>query len=81
VKAFEQPERTARRRRLLRNPDAIGGSEWVIREMDTGHLPGAKANGCLICESAEDGVVRRVWDYPEHWYQLPDEELRRLCEK
>lgn len=86
VKASERPDETgrlARRRRVLRRLDsslATGLAHWVIREVDTSHVPGARADRCLICESNEEGVIHRVWEYPEHWYELSDEELRRLCE-
>jgi hypothetical protein len=69
-----------RRRRVLRNPRETAGSEWEIREIRTTSMPGAKGEWCLICDSAEDGVVRRVWNYPRLWYELSDEELRGLCE-
>ena len=53
---------------------------WRIREVDTRTVPGAKADRCLICESAEDGLVRRVWNYPPHWGDLSDRELQQLCD-
>ena len=56
-----------------------GQRVWIIREVDTAALPGARANRCLICECAE-GLVRRVWHYPADWHELSEERLRSLCE-
>jgi hypothetical protein len=48
--------------------------------MSMTNVPGARAVRCLVCENEEDGLVRRVWEYPEHWFELADDDLRRLCE-
>jgi hypothetical protein len=44
---------------------------WVIREVSTEHVPGARAGRCLIFES--EGVVRRVWTFPDDWRRLSDD--------
>ena len=56
-----------------------GEREWRIREKNMGTVPGAHASRCLICES--DDVVRRIWNYPENWRELSDDELLRLCDR
>jgi hypothetical protein len=56
-----------------------GGREWRLREMNAGAVPGALAARCLICES--DDIVRRIWNYPDGWRDLSDDELLRLCER
>lgn len=82
MRSFEEPDQIepTTHRRVLRNPDDTGGSEWLIREMDASNVPGARAERCLLCESAEQGIVRRLWTYPQHWFHLTDEDLRQLCE-
>jgi hypothetical protein len=50
---------------------------WVVREISTTNQAGGRGRRCLICES--DEVVRRVWEYPDDWERLSDEELLELC--
>jgi hypothetical protein len=52
------------------------GLIWYVREVDTRHVPGARAHQCLIVEA--EGVVRRVWTYPREWDGLSDDELWRV---
>jgi hypothetical protein len=54
------------------------GQRWQVRELDASHVPGARAERCLICESTE--VIRRLWSYPNDWVTLDDEALWRLCD-
>lgn len=49
------------------------GLRWLVREVDTTHVPGARAPSCLIFES--EGVVRRAWRYPDDWRRLSDDRL------
>lgn len=52
------------------------GLTWYVREVDTRHVPGARAQQCLILEA--EGLIRRVWVYPRDWRDLPDDELWRV---
>jgi hypothetical protein len=54
-----------------------GDDTWLVREMNSEHVPGARAAHCLICES--NSVVRRLWTYPDDWLTLSDDELLSLC--
>jgi hypothetical protein len=54
------------------------GVEWRIHEADASRVPGARRSRCLIFDS--DGVVRRVWAYPEDWGNLPDDRLWSLLD-
>jgi hypothetical protein len=54
------------------------GMRWRVREVDTTHVPGARAPRCLIFEA--EGVVRRVWTYPENWAELNESDLGRLLD-
>jgi hypothetical protein len=49
---------------------------WMVREVDTTRVPGARADRCLIFES--DSVVRRVWVFPATWESLGDRDLGAL---
>ena len=52
------------------------GVYWRVTERDARHDPGARSHRCLIFASAE--AVRRVWDYPPGWRDLPTEALIAL---
>ena len=52
------------------------GAEWRVREAPAcGGAPAPRPT-CLLFESAT--AVRRVWDFPPHWYFLGDTELEAL---
>jgi hypothetical protein len=55
------------------------GLLWVVREVETENVPGARAGRCLLFES--DAVVRRVWEYPADWAERSDAFLRGLVER
>src|SRR3954468_13485050 len=54
------------------------GIRWNVREMDSTRVPGARRDRCLIYES--EGIIRRVWDFPETWRELSPDELWALVE-
>ena len=54
------------------------GIRWTVREASTSSIPGAKADRCLIFDS--EGVVRRLWAYPDDWAQLGDREIVKLLD-
>jgi hypothetical protein len=41
--------------------------------MDCRALPGARGERCLVFDS--DGVVRRIWTFPDAWSELSDDAL------
>ena len=49
------------------------GVEWHVREVDAGSIPGSRSPRCLIFDS--EGIVRRVWEYPDAWTELSDDAL------
>lgn len=55
------------------------GIAWRVREMDAKHIPGARADRCLIFDS--EGVVRRAWSYPRAWAELDDESIWALLDR
>jgi hypothetical protein len=46
---------------------------WRVREVDGETVPAARGSRCLIFDS--ESAVRRVWDYPADWRDLPPGEL------
>jgi hypothetical protein len=44
------------------------GVTWQVSERECSDAPGARGEYCLVFDSGE--VLRRVWDYPEHWHTL-----------
>jgi hypothetical protein len=60
-------------RELLRD-----GVRWLVREVESQHLPGTRGAHCLIFDS--DGLVRRVWTYPPNWAELADATLGLLLD-
>jgi hypothetical protein len=54
------------------------GVRWGVYEASAARTPGAKAYRCLIFDS--EGIVRRLWTFPEHWEGLVDEEILKLLE-
>ena len=62
--------------RIFRDPrDRL----WCVREIDA-TVPGRARERCLILESTEAGVVRRVWHYPTNWRELPIDRVIELLE-
>ena len=53
------------------------GLRWQVREVDARCVPAARGDRCLIFDA--ESVVRRLWDYPADWRQMPAEELLRLA--
>ena len=51
---------------------------WAVREIDSRHVPGSRRDSCLIFEC--DGIVRRLWEYPDAWVELADDDLWALIE-
>ena len=49
------------------------GTTWHVKEIDASALPGNRGPRCLIFETQE--LMRRIWHYPERWYELPDAAL------
>jgi hypothetical protein len=74
----------ARPRAAARGADAVRAVEfldaayvhWRVTERDARGDPGAHGDWCLIfaCRDA----VRRVWDYPPGWRDLPPDALVAL---
>ncbi len=52
------------------------GMTWRVVERDARGDPGALRECCLIFSCAD--AVRRVWDYPRGWRDLPAKELAAL---
>ena len=53
------------------------GTLWSVLERDVGpELPWRPADHCLVFSCI--ATVRRVWNYPPDWRELPVEELMRL---
>jgi hypothetical protein len=68
--ATTMPQTQSDRRSIL----GCDGSEWLVREFETGNA--GSASRSLVFERPE--VVRRVRDYPRNWASLTDEQLYRL---
>lgn len=56
--------------------DGLDGTAWRVVECDAAGIPGARGPSCLIFFS--EGLVRRLWDFPESWRSLTSEELEAL---
>ena len=54
------------------------GVKWVVHEASTALTPGAKTYRCLIFDS--EGVVRRLWVFPERWETLADADVLGLLD-
>jgi hypothetical protein len=54
------------------------GVRWSVHEASAARTPGAQAYRCLIFDS--EGIVRRLWTFPENWDQLGDKEILRLLD-
>lgn len=67
--------RTAARERV-RTFRAADGTPVRAREVDAPAAPWARGPRCLLFE--RDGAIRRVWDYPAGWAELPDAALDAL---
>ena len=55
-----------------------GSRQWIVREVNSRGVPGARRETCLLCESAE--VIRRIWDFPADWRTVDDDVLWKLCD-
>lgn len=58
--------------RALRGDD---GREWVVYTIPAANYD-RRGGLCLLFDSAD--VMRRLRDFPDHWYELPDAELYAL---
>jgi len=54
------------------------GVRWSVHEASAARTPGAQAYRCLIFDS--EGIVRRLWTFPENWDQLSDKEILLLLD-
>jgi hypothetical protein len=52
------------------------GVRWWVSERDCRRELGARADSCLVFNSAQ--TVRRVWQYPSLWRELSAEALSAL---
>ena len=52
------------------------GVYWTVREVDGRTVPGARGPKCLVFDCQT--VVRRVWNFPSNWRELPPEQLIAL---
>jgi hypothetical protein len=53
------------------------GVTWEVHEVRVSpNSPWARGERCLLFRSA--ATIRRVWNYPAAWNELPAEELERL---
>lgn len=68
-----RPRAPAARRRTFRSAD---GELWAVAEREAGHFSNGMPRRSLIFEN--EGVLRRVYDYPAEWIQLTDAQLERL---
>ena len=59
--------------RMVVDPE---GRTWTVREIDAAHVPGARARRSLIFDTA--GCCFRVWQYPQDWRDLLNDELLAL---
>jgi hypothetical protein len=49
------------------------GIRWRVTEVHGHQVPGARGEACLVFEC--DTAIRRVWDYPACWRELPPPDL------
>jgi hypothetical protein len=54
------------------------GAQWRVWEVDASSIPGARGRRCLIFDS--DGIVRRVWAFPDSWAGLADDDVWSLLD-
>jgi hypothetical protein len=55
---------------------AADGAPVTAREVDAPREPWVRGPRCLLFE--REGAIRRVWDYPAGWADLPDAALDAL---
>jgi hypothetical protein len=60
-------------RQLLRD-----GIQWTVSEASAARTPGAKSYRCLIFDS--EGIVRRLWTFPQGWDDLADDQILALLD-
>jgi hypothetical protein len=54
------------------------GREWRVFEWTAGDVSPAAGQASLIFDA--DGIVRRLWRYPDGWRELSDEALLALMD-
>ena len=59
--------------------DERTGDEWRVFERDTRRIPGSRGARCLFFDG--EGIVRRVWHYPDDWQSLPAAALLALMDR
>jgi hypothetical protein len=52
------------------------GTRWRVTEVSGQQVPGARGDACLVFES--DTAIRRVWEFPPSWRELPGPDLIRV---
>ena len=57
--------------------DALG-REWHVYERKSAAESSSPGKGSLIFDT--EGIVRRLWQYPRTWRELPDDALLGLME-
>jgi hypothetical protein len=77
--ADEQPSDAAEREVVRRLHDDRTGGDWRVFERDARRIPGSRGPRCLYFDG--EGVVRRVWQYPPDWLQLPADDLLGLMDR
>lgn len=68
----EQPVRVAD----VEHERLATGRSWNVREVASPDVPPTHGPRCLVFESAE--AVRRVWSYPDVWWELFHAELEAI---
>jgi hypothetical protein len=68
---------TAAAARATRRLTDREGKEWLVWEEPAGHVPGSRGDSCLICDSWN--ARRRIWEFPDDWQLLGDDELLSVC--
>lgn len=57
--------------------DPVSQERWAVFETSAAGVPGARGRTeCLIFVT--ELIVRRVWDYPENWFLLGNDDLAAL---
>ena len=52
------------------------GKQWVAYEVEGSTVPAARGPHCLVFEC--DTTIRRVWNFPESWYELSTPDLWKV---
>ena len=75
----QEARRAGDREVVRRVHDEHTGNDWRVFERDARRVPGASGERCLYFDA--DGIVRRVWSYPDDWHALSPHELLELMER